>query len=722
MLARHASTTFAFWVLLATSCLVPLVSWEGFFFGVAFTKTIVFFLGVLTALVFWIGSAIWRRPTSIVGAIALFVVVVGIAAVVGIEPSQSIWSNYERMFGFVTYLFGLAYIIMLTDLLRHEYYRKLFLSAVVSVGVLVAGIAVVQFLIDSVGSRPTSTIYNSAFLGSYLLLLIFPALYLGLAAKEKTIKYAWFFAATLIVLGVFVSGARAAILGSIAGLLVLTVGLLRHKGKMVRHCAIGFLVFLLVGAGVFFLLREQLANAPIVFVRRLARISIEDPSVSSRFLGWQVAWEGWKDRPVFGWGPENFNILFSEHYDARLVNFEPWFDRAHNFIFDIGSMTGLAGLLAYMGIFGVASVTLWRLRAHRWFAITFGATGVAYLVEHLFTFDSISSFVLLLALCAYIVSHTETSNKGQGKYSISRMVVVAMLALAASYIVIWRPVQENYMGRSAYELLAQGRDEEAAALFEKALSYRTYGDIDVRRAVAEYVFECAKAWDVCGSKRSVDKQAYILDYAIEKMEENINTRPRDIKWHMYQGQLYRMRSTLSSPPDRALAALAEKRFSEAREVSPGRAQNYLEIALARKLQGNYEGMWSILEEGERRAPEYLIIQYNIHSHAVDLSDQRREQEALKKIYDEQGNPQYDLLRDAYVRNKRYSDAIDMQSRWIDIRSESLSNKDAAPLYQQLAALFRVVGDNQKAREAALKVRELDPSLSREVDAFLSTLR
>ena len=55
-----------------------------------------------------------------------------------------------------------------------------------------------------------------------------------------------------------------------------------------------------------------------------------------------------KERPIFGWGPENFSIALEKHY---LPQFEVWYDRAHNVFFDYLTQTGILGLLSYLGIF-----------------------------------------------------------------------------------------------------------------------------------------------------------------------------------------------------------------------------------------------------------------------------------------------------------------------------------------------------------------------------------
>ena len=62
---------------------------------------------------------------------------------------------------------------------------------------------------------------------------------------------------------------------------------------------------------------------------------------------WNIAWEGFKVRPIFGWGPENFLKVFDTHFDTRYFNpvdgFGAWFDRAHSVYFDYLVETGALG-------------------------------------------------------------------------------------------------------------------------------------------------------------------------------------------------------------------------------------------------------------------------------------------------------------------------------------------------------------------------------------------
>ena len=721
----------AFWFVVVIVALLPLISWEGFFFGSTFAKAIFFTICVELVFILWLSSAsCWKIRLiewAVIGFFAAFV----FSAFLGMDVVQSIWSNYERMTGLWTFSHVVIFFFICSRLLHGEKRKTQFLAAIVAGGAIVALVGIMEFFKGPSSIRIQSTLNNAAFLGSYLLIIFFINLFLLLREKRLYgMALVWLASLPIVSIALLFTGSRASMLGVIFGLLVTAILFIVYKPrevtvlsmsyKTLNKIAVIFLIGLVVAISALFVFRERLEESSFGFIKRIGRISFSDVSASGRLLTWHVAWEGWQVRPLLGWGPENFPILFSANYDPRLVDFEPWFDRAHNLIFDFGSTIGIVGLLLYLLIFIASFLALSRVQ-DIWTRIVFTALLAAYIVEHLFVFDSITSLVILFAVLAFINSYTATKSFTArsrpifilfGLFSITPLLFIGM----------WKPLQENRLGRAGYETLARGRDEDAIALFERALAYDTYGNIDVRRAVAEYWFECAKIWNECGGKRDTDARRRVILYALEKMEQNIQEKPLDVKWYMYQGQLYRMASTLSEPPDMMYASLAEKRFSEARKMSPGRPQNYLEIALARKLQKNYNGMWNILEEAEHLAPDYRVIEYNMFSHAVDLGDRAREQQALGRIFADRGAPQYELLRDAYARNKRFNDAVRAQEKLIEARLSNSTKLELATLYQTLAALYKLSGDMPRAREAALKVGELNPALQKEVDAFLGTLK
>ena len=74
-----------------------------------------------------------------------------------------------------------------------------------------------------------------------------------------------------------------------------------------------------------------------------------DQSTEARIIVWNIGLEAFKDRPAFGWGPQNFDQAFERHFDNRLYldeNLgETWFDRAHNIVVDTLVEVGLVGIL-----------------------------------------------------------------------------------------------------------------------------------------------------------------------------------------------------------------------------------------------------------------------------------------------------------------------------------------------------------------------------------------
>jgi len=88
---------------------------------------------------------------------------------------------------------------------------------------------------------------------------------------------------------------------------------------------------------------------------RIFQITLSAETWQHRTLMWQAAIKGWKERPIFGWGPENFIKIFDKHFPVKYFNpsagFGAWFDRAHSIYFDYLAETGILGLLSYLSIF-----------------------------------------------------------------------------------------------------------------------------------------------------------------------------------------------------------------------------------------------------------------------------------------------------------------------------------------------------------------------------------
>ena len=117
-----------------------------------------------------------------------------------------------------------------------------------------------------------------------------------------------------------------------------------------------------------------------------------------------------RDRPVLGWGPENYLIASGRYLDgARSVGIGERYDHAHNKLVEELTTRGVVGLLAYLGLWSaMAGVMLRALRRNsgcvRWFSGTMGATLAAYFVHNLFLFDTPATMLQFSLLAAFVAS------------------------------------------------------------------------------------------------------------------------------------------------------------------------------------------------------------------------------------------------------------------------------------------------------------------------------
>ena len=44
-------------------------------------------------------------------------------------------------------------------------------------------------------------------------------------------------------------------------------------------------------------------------------------TIYGRIVIWKIAWQGFLERPLLGWGPENYSIVFSKYYTVLSIFF-----------------------------------------------------------------------------------------------------------------------------------------------------------------------------------------------------------------------------------------------------------------------------------------------------------------------------------------------------------------------------------------------------------------
>ena len=225
----------------------------------------------------------------------------------------------------------------------------------------------------------------------------------------------WIGAVVLDVFILLLSGSRGALLGLLAGLLA-SAGVYAFWGPSPwfrRAAAVSISVMLGLLLVVAIVRDTQwfsdLASSSVTF-RRIAGSGLDD-SMMGRINAAKVSLNGVADRPLLGWGPENFTIAYDRYVTGDIVaNLSSSFDQAHNKLVEELVTKGSLGLLAYLALWLVLfGVVLRRARQQAphdqvftWFI---GAALFGYFVQLLFLFDTpgtIIQFMLLLSYAAYI--------------------------------------------------------------------------------------------------------------------------------------------------------------------------------------------------------------------------------------------------------------------------------------------------------------------------------
>jgi len=396
-----------------------------------------------------------KKPLVI--AVLAFVIIFNLAGLFGFDPASSFWSNFERgEGGFQILHLGLFFLLLLTLFKNESDWRKIFYFSVVGALLMILyGILAMNQVKGFVGDpinnmgffeilsqgafRFLGSVGNPAYVASYLIFTMFYTVYIFISKRDKkifslrNIIFAVFFLIFLVFF--FLTGTRGAFLGAIAAVVSLLFYIALSNQKWRRLLLSSILTLLVLVTTMIFLKDEPFIKKIPAF--RVFDISFSATTFRHRLIMWEIALRGFKERPIFGWGPENYYQVFDRHFNIKYFNpnqgFGAWFDRAHNVFFDYLVETGIIGLLSYIGMFVVFYWQLFKTRNHakndaekngdkenlminsQWSIVSKAllfAMPIAYLVQGMMLFEVLSIYLqlfLFLAFASYYLYFRETN-------------------------------------------------------------------------------------------------------------------------------------------------------------------------------------------------------------------------------------------------------------------------------------------------------------------------
>ncbi|RJQ29469.1 O-antigen ligase domain-containing protein [Candidatus Parcubacteria bacterium] len=388
----------------------PFIGGKYFFFRVAVELSFIFFVlwwgfGAAEGEVFRRMKSLFSKPLVI--AVSVFVLVFLLATVFADNPGGAFWSNYERGDGGFQMIHYYLFFLLSVFLFREwTHWRLLFRVSLAAAALMIlyglfgyfAILSPNLFCSESSGPHPVQqcisfitpyqgqgatipktlwglftqnrfqgSLGNPAYVAPYLMFSMFYALYLwGRERGGRQLVRNILYGSSLLVFlfFFFISQTRGAFLGLGAAIFFFFIYLaLEKKEWRIKIGATAAILVVLTSILVYNRKSDFVTSLP---GGRLFDLSFSEQTVQTRLWTWGSAWKGFLERPILGWGPENFSAVFDKHFDPRHYvpgqNTETWFDRAHSVFFDYLAETGILGALSYLAIFIIFYREFFRFR------------------------------------------------------------------------------------------------------------------------------------------------------------------------------------------------------------------------------------------------------------------------------------------------------------------------------------------------------------------------
>jgi O-antigen ligase len=392
-----------------------------------------------------------RNPVTL--AALMYVIIALIAAVLGVNRIRSFWGSYDRMDG-VYYLVHVTllyfYLVLIAKTKGEVIVRRLL--------ALLVGLAVVSSLygiwialgmpawVPSSRPRVSSFFGNPGYFAAFLILPIALTVLFWHQAKARAYRIWYLVLLALQLTGVIISGTRAAVIGVAAAAIVAGLALTVVK---CRSFSLRTAIALISAPVILILLLSMAARSSHAgLFQRLARI--REQSTRTRIIEWGAAWRGYRERPLLGTGSGNYYVVANKYFEKELYKYEranlsARADKPHNYLLEVLVTTGLAGLLAYLGMLGGAGFAFWR--AYRQTVISWTECVIliggmaAYTVQNLFWFDTPASsvaFYVYLGLAASLWMKRDVQavrKPGIPRRGLWQTVAVALTAAVSLYAV-----------------------------------------------------------------------------------------------------------------------------------------------------------------------------------------------------------------------------------------------------------------------------------------------
>lgn len=586
---------------------IPFLVSSSLFFPFITTKAFAFRIVVEIVFALWLALMLlvdeYRPKRSLImWGVLTFLLVIGVANVFGVEPVKSFWSNFERMEGYIT-LLHLGGLFLVTGSMFQPKEWKWWWNTSLVASLIMVFYCLFQLSgnleIHQGGVRVDGTLGNASYLALYFLIHIFIALYYWV--KSKTSVERWLYGILIVLQAsiLYATATRGAILGLIGGLFVIAVLNLNNKEnerikRWSRYALVGLVIFILI----FIMMRgtSLVQGSPVL--SRFSNLSVSSLKTEGRAFVWPMAIEGIKERPILGWGQDNFNYVFAKNYSAQMYKLEPWFDRAHNIFLDWAIAGGLLGLISYLALYVVILISVWKRENHFSHVEKSVITGLlaAYFFNNFFVFDNLVSYILFFSLLAYVHSYMSVNEEGLISKSLTFkvegmvMIPVIVFMIFSLYVFNVKPIIANTSLIKALNTNTTDDKKNAMDNFKRAYESSRLG----RPEVVEWISSSAPTI-LADDKISFEERNKYFEFATKAIESVTKDLEIDPRYEMVAGNFY---SSVGS------SEIALNHLNRAKEVMPEKQMIYFALGQLAIRDGKTKESLEYFKQAYELAPEY----------------------------------------------------------------------------------------------------------------------
>lgn len=717
---------------------------------------------IITAAIMWfyprrIRTIPWKKKEA--AGFLLLLAVLGLfllAILFSFDRTFSVWGSPFRSGGVVNFASYIVFAILAFLVLKPKDWNMAWGFAT-GIAVLASILALVQWqglfadLFVQTG-RPTSSLGNPIMLAMYLLFFVFPALSFGFNASALLKKILYGSLALLFIFVILITQSRSTYLGLAVASSFFALLYPFNKPWQSRVFKGLFCLLAAVGAVLIYFANATpedkfpefiQENHTLFGIVKRADVGffLQDP----RFSAWQVAWKSVLERPLLGYGPENFEIAFDRNYDSRLqgIQYIPdtpnsWWDKAHNSFLDIATQAGIPAAFLYFALFGLL---LWQLqkikkRAQENASLIHGiqAALIGYASANLFAFDTSSIYIIFFFLVAYSLflihaaGKQEETQKEQKErqsslspYKTLGLFSVAFFLLWFNWQYAWRPLQINGNLNRGVLLVKAERCEEGLKFLDKALaeSKETFLNSYTRLKYFDILKLCNDQGFI-GNMETAQK-------GYDALKEAAKTWPNHTRTWIFLGQLTNIlveqqgKAGLLSPEQKAEGiATAHSYFETAQQLSPGHLEVYVDwiktFLIARDFNGASLKAQECIDRNAQFGECWWLKGMSERFMGNETHGLEYRKTAEASGFREEKSPSALLLLAQY-----FLETQDMGSLALAYEKMLVLQPNNYQVRASLAFTYYQLREFNKAKEHALRVLKDNPSSEAEVKEFLNLL-